>query len=477
MTTTFDPQDLTVVVPARDTAGTVARTVRSILEQRPGPPRVVVVDDGSTDDTAGRAAAAGAEVLRQAPSGPGAARNRGIAAASTSLVAFCDADDIWPPGRLALDLRTFDTIPELDVLLGRTRFDADEPSLVDGMQLDPRDQAALIPHFGAATVRRSAFDRTGPIDPAMASFEDYDWFLRVREHGLHLVAHERVALWRRMHASSTSQQQPAGPRDLLSTLQRSVARRRDLGDAAALPTLEELVRADVPGDDRPAPLVSVVIPAWNARRHIAEAIRSVLDQTTGDLEVVVVDDGSDDDTADVAWAAADDRCVVVRQPHRGTGATRNAGLALARGTFVAHLDADDLWPPGRLAALVAPLQADPELEATFGTAVEFADPDAPPTAHVETTARPVRAATTGMVRRAAHDRIGGFRTLLTGDQIDWTARAVEAGLRHVTIDAVVLRRRIHATNNSHRFPSSGGTERLALLREMLQRRRASPPPG
>lgn len=465
-----------MVIPARDAAATVARTVRSILEQRPGPPRVVVVDDGSGDGTAEQARAAGADVVQQAGAGPGAARNRGVAEATTELVAFCDADDIWPPGRMAHDLRVLGERPDIDVLLGRTRFDADDPSLLAGMELDPDDGAALIPHFGAATVRAAAFEATGPVEPSLRNYEDYDWFLRVREQGCRLVAHRGVALWRRMHAASTSQQHPGSARDLLATLQRSVQRRREGGDlGASLPTLRELIADELttPGTDAEGPRVSVIIPAWNARRHIAATLESVHAQTFTDVEIVIVDDGSDDDTVEVAWRAGGDRCVVVRQPKRGTSQARNAGLALARGELIAHLDADDLWPPDRLAVLVAALEADPEIDAVFGAAVEFGDPDAPAGVHVETSPHTVRTATAGLIRRESHRRLGGFRTLATGDQIDWTARAVEAGMRYAVVDDVTLRRRIHATNNSHRFPSGSSTERVALLREMLQRRRGA----
>jgi hypothetical protein len=118
------------------------------------------------------------------------------------------------------------------------------------------------------------------------------------------------------------------------------------------------------------PLVSVVIPAFNAAATIAESLRSALAQTWRELELIVVDDGSSDGTAAVAEAAAaaDPRVVILRRPRSGgPSAARNAGIARASGSFVAPLDADDLWHPEKIerqmAAALGP--ARPALVYTF----------------------------------------------------------------------------------------------------------------
>jgi glycosyltransferase involved in cell wall biosynthesis len=106
-------------------------------------------------------------------------------------------------------------------------------------------------------------------------------------------------------------------------------------------------------------LVSVIMPAYNSGRYLAESVRSVQAQTHGHWELVVVDDGSTDDTREVveALAATDARVRYVQRPNGGQAAARNTGLGAARGRLVAFLDADDLWLPEKLAAQLEVLEA------------------------------------------------------------------------------------------------------------------------
>jgi glycosyltransferase involved in cell wall biosynthesis len=106
--------------------------------------------------------------------------------------------------------------------------------------------------------------------------------------------------------------------------------------------------------------VSVVIPTYNYGRYLRDAVDSVLAQTYAPLEVLVIDDGSTDDTADVA-ASYGDRIRFIRQQNAGVGAARNNGIALARGEYLAFLDSDDIWLPQKLEKQIARFEADPEL--------------------------------------------------------------------------------------------------------------------
>jgi len=121
-----------------------------------------------------------------------------------------------------------------------------------------------------------------------------------------------------------------------------------------------------PPPDRP--LVSVIVPTHNGEAYLEEALRSALDGTVRDIEIIVVDDGSTDSTAVIAdrLATADARITVIRQAHAGASAARNRALAVARGRWAALLDQDDVWLPTRLERQLAFLAHNPDV-AVLGT--------------------------------------------------------------------------------------------------------------
>ena len=136
---------------------------------------------------------------------------------------------------------------------------------------------------------------------------------------------------------------------------------------AAIPPASAPADPDVeqPGSRQPPfaaargkPLVSVIIPAFNAAAFVAETLASAQAQTWPNLEIIVVDDGSTDDTAAIVEAAAagDPRITLLRQPNAGVAAARNRAIAAAQGAYVAPLDADDLWHPDNVRAQVEALE-------------------------------------------------------------------------------------------------------------------------
>ena len=223
--------------------------------------------------------------------------------------------------------------------------------------------------------------------------------------------------------------------------------------------------------ESPAPRVSIIMPVRNGARHIREAVESVLAQTLGDLELIIVDDGSSDSTLDVLGTFEDSRLVFVPQPHRGMGSSRNAGLAIARGKYIAHFDHDDIWPLDRLERLVSTLDANPDIDACFGAAVEFADPAVEGRFTVRLEPIVTRFPTTGLIRAAFHRKVGPFHSLPFGDQVDWSMRALDISMRYSACNDVVLRRRIHDSNNSHQNPADKDHRKLTLLKRSLDQRK------
>lgn len=121
------------------------------------------------------------------------------------------------------------------------------------------------------------------------------------------------------------------------------------------------------------PVVSVVIPAYNAERYLEGSITSVLSQTWIDLELIVVDDGSTDGSVQKVLSFTDPRVRLVSQANRGLAGARNAGIRAARGEFVAFLDADDLWLPEKLERHVALLRAKPGVGVSYSASAFIDD--------------------------------------------------------------------------------------------------------
>ncbi|MGH9172560.1 MAG: glycosyltransferase family 2 protein [Acidimicrobiales bacterium] len=221
-----------------------------------------------------------------------------------------------------------------------------------------------------------------------------------------------------------------------------------------------------------APLVSVVMAAFDEEDFVAEAIASVLAQTYGALEVIVVDDGSSDRTAEIAEARG---VQVLRRQHRGASAARNAGLAAAKGEYRAIFDADDVMPLERIAIQVASLEEHPELGMVLGLTEAFVSPGEPRPAHYNPVwdEGPYRwHLGTMLARRRVLEVVGGFDESLTlGEDVDWLARARDAGVVVGHVDHVCLRYRVHRANCSA-DTRANRQAMLGVLRTSLRRRRA-----
>jgi glycosyltransferase involved in cell wall biosynthesis len=220
------------------------------------------------------------------------------------------------------------------------------------------------------------------------------------------------------------------------------------------------------------PLVSVVIPAFDGERHVGAAIESALAQDWEPMEVVVVDDGSRDRTADVV------RRYPVRYVHQanaGVAAARNTGLAAACGDWLAFLDQDDLWEPDKLAVQGAILAADPEVDYVTCAMRWFLEPGlqrpswARPGWFVEP--QPAYITSAILARRSAFSAIGGFdSSFVNGSDTDWMLRARDAGLRAHQLERVLVHHRLHAANGSWDIATSR-REFARAMKQSLDRRR------
>ena len=225
-------------------------------------------------------------------------------------------------------------------------------------------------------------------------------------------------------------------------------------------------------------LVSVIITVYNCARYLAEAIESVMGQVYKPVELIVIDDGSEDGSGEVAQRYLPS-LRYFSHSHTGMGAARNHGVELAQGAFLAFLDADDLFPVDRLERQMAVFTRDPMIEAVFGHVREFLSPDLDevfgkrlrsPVKRI-----PGRLPGAMLIEREAFLRVGLFNTTLkVGIGLDWSARASEQKVRNVILPEIVLERRLHSDNNGLR-EKEWRNQYLQVLKAALDRRRGMLP--
>jgi glycosyltransferase involved in cell wall biosynthesis len=224
-------------------------------------------------------------------------------------------------------------------------------------------------------------------------------------------------------------------------------------------------------------LISVIIPTYNNALYLEEAIQSVLEQSYPAVELIVVDDGSTDETAALLGTYAQ-RLTSQFQANAGIAGARNAGYRLSHGEFIAFLDADDVFTPGRLQLQMSAFDEDPALQCVQGHMEQFVSPELPAdfAAGIRSPTTGVMAAplaSTTLIRREAYQRVGAWdETLNVGVDMDWYARLQESGVRYRMLPQVLLRRRIHRNNTNLRCAGEQ-SERLHVLKNVLDRRRAA----
>lgn len=197
---------VSVVVPSRNRARLLRRTLQSILAQRFTDLEVILVDDGSTDDTPALTARADPRVVvirNREPIGVSAARNRGIAAARGEWIAFCDDDDLWSPDKLSHQLAAAERAGTDWAYSGDVNIDDELRILSGGPPRDPQDVVALLPRWNPIAsggsnviVRSDILARVGGFDPSLRRTEDWDLWIRIARTGPPACVREPLVAYR-----------------------------------------------------------------------------------------------------------------------------------------------------------------------------------------------------------------------------------------------------------------------------------------
>lgn len=238
--------------------------------------------------------------------------------------------------------------------------------------------------------------------------------------------------------------------------------------------------------DLPKPLVSVIMPVYNAARYLEESIEGVLNQCYPHFELIIIDDGSTDNSWQIiqSCASRDSRVKAHRQEHAGLSRTRNAAMACARGKFLANNDADDISNPLRLERQVRYLRTHSECVA-LGSRVLWVDDDGDPIHSPKTYPdheRIERVLLTGiasvlqhsgvMFRADAVRAVGGYcEDLCVSEDLDLYLRLTDRGGRFANLREVLLTVHVHSTSTSAMCAKNEGerARRLAITRSLDRR--------
>lgn len=220
---------ISVVIPVYNGEKYLRQCVESVLVQKLQPSEVIIVDDGSTDRTSEIAVSFGAPVVffSQKRAGPAAARNRGVEAASGEYLAFIDADDIWLPDKLALQISYFTDHPETDIVFGMIKhFYSPETDVEFQSRYDCPD--ALVPgiHPGVMLLKKATFLRVGLFNASLKMGEFIEW--QARATALQCAVHvlPQLVMLRRIHPLNYGITNKEHRKDYLSIVKGLLAKKK-----------------------------------------------------------------------------------------------------------------------------------------------------------------------------------------------------------------------------------------------------------
>lgn len=218
------------------------------------------------------------------------------------------------------------------------------------------------------------------------------------------------------------------------------------------------------------PSVSVIIAVYNGAKFLAEAVGSIRQQSYKPIEIIIIDDGSTDGTAELASDLGDD-VRYIYQSNNGPAAARNKGLALARGEVIAFLDVDDLWPLDKLQNQIPRILDDPKLDVVLGrikvlilpgvAELDSHSPDTQINVHLGC----------AIFRKSVFDKVGNFdETLRYSEDHDWFLRAREQSVSMTIVDQVTLYYQLHGKNMTN-DKDVNDFQLTQVLKNSLDRRR------
>lgn len=347
---------ISVITPSFNQAEFIEQTIESVLAQGYSNFEHIVMDGGSTDGTI--------EILKryshlnwvsEKDRGQSHALNKGLRRAKGEIIAWINSDDWYEPGAFELVANFFLQNPDANVVMGDCNLTDKAGRVFDVVVNHPRSFEDMlqyrvgrsIPTQPAIFFRRSLLDRCGYVDESLHFTMDYDLWLRfsIDNHFFHI---EKTLVNYRFHEDAKIGDQDWSK--IYPECEAVASRYRHLS--------------------RKPPKVSVVIPCYNYAHFLSEAVESVVAQTCQDFEIIIVNDGSTDNSAEVAQnliaAYPRHRITLIDQQNSGHPAiSRNRGIEQAAGKYILCLDADDTIAPTMLEECVRVLDSNPAVSIAY----------------------------------------------------------------------------------------------------------------
>ena len=222
------------------------------------------------------------------------------------------------------------------------------------------------------------------------------------------------------------------------------------------------------------PLISIIIPVYNAEKYLAEAIESILSQKYKNFEIILIDDGSKDKSFDIIikYVQNHKNIISVSQDNSGPSAARNNGIKSAGGGYITFLDSDDYWAASCLHTQIRHLGRNPECEIIWGKTQFFKENESQ---KYENIGEPLHFLNVGsaLFHKTLFDTVGLFdENLGFSEDLDWFSRAREAGVKIVKHFETVLYYRSHETNMT-KNKKIQELDLIKVIKKSLDRRRAS----
>lgn len=434
---------ISIVMPVFNGEQFIREAVENILNQNYPAIEIIIVDDGSTDNSKKIIDELPVDVryFHQPNAGPAAARNRGIRDVSGDYVAFLDVDDLWPEKNLELLMSHLQQNPDLDIVRGYAQLvnvGEDGKTTYIG-----NPQESFPDYIGAGLYRKSVFNTVGLYDPELRFGEDGDWFNRAQEMNTNIKRLDEVTLYVLRHDKNMTEGKNLVELNKLKVFKKKLERKRRQKPPDSKPALKKASAGN--------PLISVIIPVFNGAAFLADAINSVLNQHYHPLEIIVVDDGSTDNTAEVVQMMAGN-IKYVYQENNGPASARNKGIGKATGKYLAFLDADDIWAENKLNHQIELMNKKTTIGGVIGSTHLIPLSMEIEKAVSESAEKGMFMMSLGsaLFRKGVFKKVGDFdEEMFSGEDIDWFFRAREANVHLLIHKDVVLYFRQHGKNISN----------------------------